>query len=126
MRLGGRHALGKQVGLVRDLPRPLIEGAAGPAYSPPTFSSAAAPTNSAAQESSRKVPAICGKLRRWRQPAAPPIISLQAKRTNRGVHLMKTIISTLIALSVLAAVAAPANAAWDTKAFWAELDRGRN
>ena len=34
---------------------------------------------------------------------------------------MKTIMSTLIALSVLAAVAAPANAAWDTKAFWAEL-----
>jgi len=30
---------------------------------------------------------------------------------------MKAIISTLIALSVLVAVAAPANAAWDTKAF---------
>jgi hypothetical protein len=43
--------------------------------------------------------------------------------TNLGVPLMKTIISTLIALSVLAAVAAPANAAWDTKAFWAELAR---
>ncbi len=34
---------------------------------------------------------------------------------------MNTIISTLIALSVVVAVAAPANAAWDTKAFWAEL-----
>jgi hypothetical protein len=31
---------------------------------------------------------------------------------------MKTIASALIALSVLTAVAAPANAAWDTKAFW--------
>ena len=82
--------------------------------------------NSAAQESSRKIPAICGKLRRWRQPAAPPIISLQANLTNKGVPLMKTIISTLIALSVLAAVAAPANAAWDTKAFWAELARSAN
>ena len=36
---------------------------------------------------------------------------------------MKTIASALIALSILAAVAAPANAAWDTKAFWEELAR---
>jgi hypothetical protein len=36
---------------------------------------------------------------------------------------MKTIVSALIALSVLAAVAAPANAAWDTKTFWEELAR---
>lgn len=54
------------------------------------------------------------------------MISLQANLTNKGVPLMKTIISTLIALSVLAAVAAPANAAWDTNAFWAELARSAN
>ena len=36
---------------------------------------------------------------------------------------MKTIASALIALSVLAGVAAPANAAWDTKAFWENLER---
>jgi hypothetical protein len=31
---------------------------------------------------------------------------------------MKTIISALIALSVLGSVAAPASAAWDTQKFW--------
>ena len=36
---------------------------------------------------------------------------------------MKTILSALIALSVLAGVAAPANAAWNTKAFWEQLER---
>jgi hypothetical protein len=36
---------------------------------------------------------------------------------------MKTIASALIALSVLTTVAAPANAAWDTKAFWEGLAR---
>jgi hypothetical protein len=36
---------------------------------------------------------------------------------------MKTIASALIALSVLAGVAAPANAAWDTQAFWENLAR---
>jgi hypothetical protein len=36
---------------------------------------------------------------------------------------MKTIASALIALSILAGLAAPANAAWDTKAFWDELAR---
>jgi hypothetical protein len=35
---------------------------------------------------------------------------------------MKTIVSTLIALSVLAGVAAPANAI-DAKAFYAQMDR---
>jgi hypothetical protein len=40
-----------------------------------------------------------------------------------GVHLMKAILPTLIALTVLASVAAPANAAWDVKAFWEELAR---
>jgi hypothetical protein len=40
-----------------------------------------------------------------------------------GSSFMKTIASALIALSVLTAVAAPANAAWDTKAFWEGLAR---
>jgi hypothetical protein len=31
---------------------------------------------------------------------------------------MKTILSALIALSVLGSVAVPASAAWDTKKFW--------
>jgi hypothetical protein len=33
---------------------------------------------------------------------------------------MKTIISSLIALSVIAGMAAPASAAFDPKKFWAE------
>jgi hypothetical protein len=33
---------------------------------------------------------------------------------------MKTIVSALIALSVLAGMAAPASAAFDPKKFWAE------
>jgi hypothetical protein len=37
--------------------------------------------------------------------------------------LMKTIASALIALSILAGLAAPANAAWDTQAFWEGLAR---
>jgi hypothetical protein len=37
--------------------------------------------------------------------------------------IMKTILSALIALSVLGSVAAPASAAWDTKAFWDNLER---
>ena len=36
---------------------------------------------------------------------------------------MKTILAALIALSLVASVAAPANAAWDTKTFWDELAR---
>jgi hypothetical protein len=36
---------------------------------------------------------------------------------------MKTIASALIALSLVASVAAPANAAWDAKSFWDELAR---
>ena len=36
---------------------------------------------------------------------------------------MKIIASALIALSVLTTVAAPANAAWDTKSFWEGLAR---
>jgi hypothetical protein len=36
---------------------------------------------------------------------------------------MKTIVSALIALSILAGMAAPANAAWDTKSFWEQLAR---
>jgi hypothetical protein len=37
---------------------------------------------------------------------------------------MKTIVSALLALTVLTGVAiAPASAAWDTKAFWDNLER---
>jgi len=36
---------------------------------------------------------------------------------------MKTIVSALIALSVLAGIAAPANAAVDAKSFYEQLDR---
>ena len=35
---------------------------------------------------------------------------------------MKTIVSALIALSVITSVAAPANA-WDAKTFWEEMAR---
>lgn len=38
---------------------------------------------------------------------------------------MKTIASALIALSVLAGIAAPANAAWDTKKFWEQQEQSR-
>ena len=41
---------------------------------------------------------------------------------NPGVPVMKTIVSALIALSVLAGVAAPASAL-DAKAFYAQQDR---
>ena len=43
---------------------------------------------------------------------------------NSGVAVMKTIISTLIALSVLSGFAASANA-FDSKSFFEELDRTR-
>ena len=36
---------------------------------------------------------------------------------------MKTIVSALIALSVLAGVAAPASADFDAKTFWEQMDR---
>jgi hypothetical protein len=36
---------------------------------------------------------------------------------------MKTIASALIALSVIAGIAGPASAAWDTKTFWEQVDR---
>ena len=36
---------------------------------------------------------------------------------------MKTIASALFALSLFAGIAAPANAAWDTQAFWESLAR---
>jgi hypothetical protein len=38
---------------------------------------------------------------------------------------MKTIVSVLVALSVLAAIAAPASA-FDAKSFYAQLDRTQN
>jgi hypothetical protein len=36
---------------------------------------------------------------------------------------MKTIVTALIALSVLAGIAAPASAEFDAKAFWEQQDR---
>jgi hypothetical protein len=39
---------------------------------------------------------------------------------------MKTIVSALIALSVLAGIAAPASAAFDAKAFYEQMDRAGN
>jgi hypothetical protein len=36
---------------------------------------------------------------------------------------MKTIVSALIALSVLAGIAAPASAAWAAKSFYEQVDR---
>jgi hypothetical protein len=36
-----------------------------------------------------------------------------------------TILSALLALSVLAGIAAPAIAAWDAKSFFEQSDRGR-
>jgi hypothetical protein len=36
---------------------------------------------------------------------------------------MKTILSTLLALSVLAGIAAPASAALDAKTFYEQMDR---
>jgi hypothetical protein len=36
---------------------------------------------------------------------------------------MKIIASALIALSILAGLVAPANAAWDTQSFWEGLAR---
>ena len=43
---------------------------------------------------------------------------------NPGVPVMKTIVSALIALSVLSGFAASANA-FDAKSFYEELDRTR-
>jgi hypothetical protein len=43
---------------------------------------------------------------------------------NQGVSVMKTIVSALIALAVLAGVSASANA-FDAKSFYEELDRSR-
>jgi hypothetical protein len=37
--------------------------------------------------------------------------------------IMKAILFALLALSVLGSVAVPASAAWDTKAFWDNLER---
>jgi hypothetical protein len=38
---------------------------------------------------------------------------------------MKMIVGALIAISAIAALAAPASAAWDTKTFWEQLDQSR-
>ena len=43
-------------------------------------------------------------------------------RTNTEEMIMKTILSALLALSVLAGIAAPASA-FDSKTFWEQQDR---
>jgi hypothetical protein len=43
-------------------------------------------------------------------------------RTNTEEMIMKTILSVLLALSVLAGIAAPASA-FDSKTFWEQQDR---
>jgi hypothetical protein len=53
--------------------------------------------------------------------AAGHLRPMQGNRTRR--HIMKTIVSALLALTVLTGVAASASAAWDTKAFWDNLER---
>jgi hypothetical protein len=57
---------------------------------------------------------LAGERRQWCWPFYP----------IRGVPVMKTIISALLALSVLTGVAASANA-FDAKSFYEELDRSR-
>jgi hypothetical protein len=52
----------------------------------------------------------------------PPRRSKQVAVQIRSM-IMKTILSGLLALSFLTAVAAPASAAWDVKTFWEQLDR---
>ena len=47
-----------------------------------------------------------------------------AHSLNQGVLVMKTIVSALVALSVLTALAASANA-FDAKSFYEDLDRSR-
>ena len=47
------------------------------------------------------------------------------KKTWNKEDVMKTIVSALIALAVLAGVAAPAGAGLDAKKFFAQLDRSR-
>ena len=54
----------------------------------------------------------------WRTATMVLIVS-----PNQGSTVMKTILSALLALSVLGSVAAPASAGWDTKAFWENLER---
>jgi hypothetical protein len=44
-------------------------------------------------------------------------------RIASGVRAMKTIVSALVALSVLAGIAGSANAALDTKTFWEQQER---
>jgi hypothetical protein len=49
---------------------------------------------------------------------------LMGSKSKIWRSIMKTILSALLAVSVLTGVAvAPASAAWDTKAFWENLDR---
>ena len=57
------------------------------------------------------------------QPMSPPV--RRREKTWNKEDVMKTIVSALIALAVLAGVAAPAGAGLDAKKFFAQLDRSR-
>jgi hypothetical protein len=59
-------------------------------------------------------PPFCRSQKPIHAPREPQ--RLDAKTIRRLI--MKTILSALIALSVLGSVAVPASAAWDTKKFW--------
>jgi hypothetical protein len=66
----------------------------------------------------RAITSSCASNSRHMQPRA--VAALAGKRRL----IMKTIVSALLALTVLTGVAvAPASAAWDTKAFWDNLER---
>jgi len=55
-----------------------------------------------------------------------PSGSKEREKTWTKEDIMKTIVSALIALAVLAGVAAPAGAGLDAKKFFAQLDRSRH
>jgi|GEM_PF-3193793 hypothetical protein len=42
---------------------------------------------------------------------------------NQRSSVMKTILTALLALSILGSAAVPVSAAWDTRAFWENLER---
>jgi hypothetical protein len=44
---------------------------------------------------------------------------------NQGSFVMKTILSALLALSVLGSVAVPASAGWNTNKFWENLENSQ-
>ena len=64
---------------------------------------------------------------------SPPIFSVTSKRlanelptTHEGEMNMKTIVSALVALSVLAGIASAPASAFDAKTFYAQQDRAHS